>query len=389
MPQGTAFAYAGFICSDRAILTDDCDWRGLGTVQLRAGAVLDLHGRRLALAGLNGSDTAGAAEITDTTNDRIRPGELHVDIPAGADRTNGTVRLSGNLRLVKDGAGTFTASLSAQSYSGGTYVQSGTFASHESPSILSCGAYGSDIVVARDAVFDRKGRSGLENYLLRLDGGTLTCSYNPTIVNHKGSMGSLEITADSRIVFDAGLAGRGEQGDSDLTVVSSAIWELHGHTLDIVFDGQDPDVYCNDGMQLRHGTVRTTMASNGWFHDRGIDGRDGGCLDLATILRLNCNGKDGNGTVSSISNLTLRTTLNNVTSDGRQKVYGTFRPLSPYFYKIEFQDGATLALGEKTGASRSKARGRTGGTDAVPRRLARRATTRLDAALRTASPTST
>lgn len=163
-------------------------------------------------------------------------------------------------------------------------------------------------------------------------------------------MGSLEITADSRIVFDAGLAGRGEQGDSDLTVVSSAIWELHGHTLDIVFDGQDPDVYCNDGMQLRHGTVRTTMASNGWFHDRGIDGRDGGCLDLATILRLNCNGKDGNGTVSSISNLTLRTTLNNVTSDGRQKVYGTFRPLSPYFYKIEFQDGATLALGEKTGA---------------------------------------
>ena len=55
-----------------------------------------------------------------------RPGELHI-VPNG-DSTNATVRLGGDLRLVKEGAGTFTAAKSGQAYSGGTEISAGTLA---------------------------------------------------------------------------------------------------------------------------------------------------------------------------------------------------------------------------------------------------------------------
>jgi len=177
-----------------------------------------------------------------------------------------------------------------------------------------------------------------------LNGGTLTCSYNSTVSNHKGNMGDLELTADSRIAFDPTLTGHGNgKDDADLTVVSNSVWNLNGHTLDIVFDGTDPDFYIDKGVTVRNGLVRTTMVKDGWFHDRGLDGRDGASFDLATILRLNAL-----GTFSSVSNLTIRTTSNSVTSEGYQKVYGTYRPISNYAYKLEFQDGAAIDVSERT-----------------------------------------
>lgn len=53
-----------------------------------------------------------------------RPGELH--LASDAATANATVRLGGDLKLVKEGAGTLTASKAGQGYTGGTTVKAGT-----------------------------------------------------------------------------------------------------------------------------------------------------------------------------------------------------------------------------------------------------------------------
>ena len=59
--------------------------------------------------------------------------ELRVNVPDGAATTNDSVEVAGNVKLVKDGGGTFIASRLGQSYGGGTDVADG---------ILVAGAYG-------------------------------------------------------------------------------------------------------------------------------------------------------------------------------------------------------------------------------------------------------
>ena len=270
-------------------------------------------------------------------------GEVHFDIPEGRTETNAGISFKGTVKVVKDGAGTLVMAKTGQAYAGGTEIAAGTLVSGADFSSFPCGASGSDITVGRDAVLDRKGASGLDSYRLVLGGGTLTSSSNPAVSDHTCNIRDLVLTADSRIVFDAALTV-----SADLWILGDAVWDLNGHVLDIFFDGSDPDVFAQKGMTLRNGTIRTTMseAGWGWFQDLGINGKDGGCLDLATNLRLRCNGEEGRGTYSTISNLTFRAPKDNVASDGYQMVYGTFTPVTGYAYKIELQDGATVNLGE-------------------------------------------
>ena len=274
-------------------------------------------------------------------------GEVHFDIPEGKTETNAGFSFKGSVKVVKEGAGTLVMAKTGQAYAGGTIAVGGTLAGGAAFSGLTCGAFGADITVGKDAVLDRKGASGLDSYRLVLDGGTLTSSTNPAVSDHTCNIRDLVLTADSRIVFDSAL-----KVSADLWILSDAVWELNGHVLDIIFDGTDPDVFAQNGMTLRNGTIRTTMskAAKGWFQDLGINGKDGGCLDLATNLRLVCNGQDGRGTYSTISNLTFRAPNNNVNSAGYQMVYGTFTPVTGYAYKIEMQDGSTINLGGLEGA---------------------------------------
>ena len=49
-----------------------------------------------------------------------------MDVPASASQTNSLLALGGQLRLIKNGAGTFTASVANQTYSCGSIVSNGT-----------------------------------------------------------------------------------------------------------------------------------------------------------------------------------------------------------------------------------------------------------------------
>ena len=98
-PSCAAVALHGSIA-----LTSDCDWTGLGRIVIPDGAVIDLNGHDLSLAGFQCAP-GGSAGITDLSGG----GALHVSVAENDIVVNDGVVLGGGLRLVKEGAGTFVA----------------------------------------------------------------------------------------------------------------------------------------------------------------------------------------------------------------------------------------------------------------------------------------
>ena len=77
---------------------------------------VDLAGHSLTLV-----DTVGSGTITDA----IGGGELHVNVASGKTVENSTLTFAGQMKLVKDGAGTFVGAKADQMYTGGTVANAG------------------------------------------------------------------------------------------------------------------------------------------------------------------------------------------------------------------------------------------------------------------------
>ena len=82
----------------------------------RIDTTVDLAGHSLTLA-----HAAGTGTITDTAGG----GELHIDVASGATVENSTLTFAGQMKLVKDGAGTFVGAKADQTYTGGTVATAG------------------------------------------------------------------------------------------------------------------------------------------------------------------------------------------------------------------------------------------------------------------------
>ena len=101
---GLSVARADYTVDQSMTLTGDLNWQYNGTITIPAGVTIDLAGHKLSVRVL-----AGSGEITDTSaSSGGDPGELHIVVPAGCTYGNSSVVISGNLKLVKDGAGTYT-----------------------------------------------------------------------------------------------------------------------------------------------------------------------------------------------------------------------------------------------------------------------------------------
>ena len=174
---------------NRITLAYDCDWRGLGMIDLDNAQKIDLAGHKLYLTGFTGGGRLGS-EITDS----VGGGELHLD--NASNWANSTVRLTGGLKLFKEGTGVFTSSFHHQAYGGGTEIVSGTF---------KCGAeesFGSregTVTVRSGATldFDGWGNSGGRKYIL--DGGTIKSG---TVRSYRNNtwLDDVTLTADSFMV---------------------------------------------------------------------------------------------------------------------------------------------------------------------------------------------
>ena len=164
-------AWANKVVSTSLALAADLDYSG-ETLVVNDGVTIDLKGHDLIVSALDGQ-SAGAGEITDS----VGGGRLRVRVAASDTTGNAKVKLTGGLRLVKEGGGTFAPTYAGQTYVGGTEVVEGTFkANHRN-------LYGPDnssVVIRKDGTFDVADGYNNYNTCFTLDGGTILNSGTAT-----------------------------------------------------------------------------------------------------------------------------------------------------------------------------------------------------------------
>ncbi len=223
-------------------------------------------------------------------------GTLFVDMPANASQTNSLLALGGQLRLIKDGAGTFTAAVPNQTYSCGTIVSNGTLRAGLDGGRAPLGLwneYGgkeSRVTVCANGTFDVNGLSGWWHYPILLSGGTLACTM-PTNAAPEETFRNIALDADSRLAVDGNFVmgdGTGTAGQLDLgrhtltaSVASNGLWTLNVPPVTagtIAFDLAKGDAYAGKKvMAWKSGSkpadVSFTRAEGGFY---GVTAQDDG-----------------------------------------------------------------------------------------------------------------
>ena len=153
---------------------------------MSANTTIDFAGHKLTI--LCDADPFNAATITSFASG----GELHVVVLQDKTVTNAKIALSGSLKLVKEGPGTFGASLPNQSFTGGVEILAGTANATGWGSDHGWGAVGREIAVCTNAVFEMQGKPRYEDYTFVMKGGKVT--------NGAGTVGTLYKAADFKNV---------------------------------------------------------------------------------------------------------------------------------------------------------------------------------------------
>lgn len=151
-------------------------------------------------------------------------GRLRVVVPSGTTVESATVALSGNLRLVKEGAGTLVMTKTVD-YACGTEAAAGTLKCGNEGWNMPFGAWGRDVIVRTGAVLEMNARYNFYNYGFALDGGTLQNS-TANVAETNPQIKRLRLMQDStlKIAANYGIIGN----DSAPTTVY-----LNGHTLEV------------------------------------------------------------------------------------------------------------------------------------------------------------
>ena len=190
-----------------------------------------------------------------------RTGMLVVDTPANASQTNNHLAVGGQLRLIKDGAGTFTVAEPNQVYSGGTIVSNGTLRAGLDGGSAPLGLLNANgesdfsVTVCSNGTFDVDGLGGWWHYPILLSGGTLACMM-PADAAPEDTFRNIALDADSRLAVGGnfvmgdgtGTAGQLDLGGHTLTasVASNGLWTLNVSSVTagtIAFDLAKDDAY--------------------------------------------------------------------------------------------------------------------------------------------------
>jgi len=325
VPAAFAGAFYGYLFTGDIVLSADCDWRGVVATTNR----IDLNGHALTVSTL-----AATGEITDTSLDASKPGVLTVEVPEGQTVTTFNKLLSGNLRLVKAGAGQWTDQsvgengISHHTYVGGTQIEAGTFYAYA----FSYPTNASTIVVASNAIFtvDHGEFTGLPTAPTYELAGGMFNSANDWSVNWAG-VTKMRLTADS-VMGGAATFGLIGPGYSETTL------DLGGHTLTVPL--VSPKTFMFFNTKMTPGLVKVT--NGGWLLFDKTEVRAG-----ETDFDLNC-ALDVRVPVT-VHDLTIRfPTYENAVNDGTIKIRGRYTPVSDYIHHFELQDGATIDLSQRT-----------------------------------------
>lgn len=327
------------------VFTQDVDWRGLGGFfnYQNANAVLDLNGHKLFVRPPIGNPTS-TCTVTDTSTNAEAPGELHLCQDPGTTFTNNKVTMSGNLRVVKEGAGTFSSAKFNQTYTGGNEIVAGNLQLYNPNAAgntgyalgqgnkYALGPYNAKpIVVRAGSVYELNGVYDTLNYPLVLEGGEVLNGKAITQTTW-GAIDHVTVKVDSSLRAN------------DNTVINGNDIKLGGNTLEVRV-GSGKNLYLRGGAQ--NGTFKflsggfATVASGNTFDARTVTFDVNCALNVAGTL--------------NVSNYVARYTGNYNLGAAVLAVYGTFTPVADKFYGCTLQDGSTLNLADKTGVWNVKA----------------------------------
>jgi len=317
------------------------DWRGFDALLVPEGVTVDLGGNKLYLS----ETVRGRGTFTDTA---VAGGELHFDIPEDATFTNeraapsaaGSFALSGTLRLVKDGAGTFKAARTGQTYSGGTRVAAGILKYGAEPSQGIFGARTGDVAVSAGGILDVNGFAGSYGHRFILDGGTLRNTGGDLDVG-LAQLGDIGLGADSAFAASTsfGLVGSG---------YAAHTLALGGNRLAVDIASGKYFYICN--MTIDDGMV--DVLSGGWF----VTGRSSPIgssnndivatnVDFRVNAALELNAKIKARDYEAVYG------YNYNSGSAVIEVNGTFRPSAHnYFRGCTMMDGSTIDLSSRTNA---------------------------------------
>ena len=290
----------------------------------------------------NNGGTSGTAQVLEFFKLEYgccaEAGKVVVNVPSGATVENTDVTLSGNVRLVKDGAGTFAASKAAQTYTGGTEVRGGTLKAGAASDGL-FGPVRSEIRVMADGAFDMNGMATrIDGYLLSLYGGTLADGGGST----SGDGVKIVLRADS--MFEA--SNNMYLGATSANLSSI---DLCGYTL---------TGYIASGKYLRLFNIDV--------EDGTIEASGAGTLIASEVVatsadfRLGCALLVANNKSLSVRNYEALNEGDNGNQYGALYVYGAFKPTTAYWYGCTLMDDSTLDLsGGNMSAASSSTKGPT------------------------------
>ena len=321
-PVGTVVPWPYFsIEAANATLAGDVDWRGLA-FPIPKGVTVDLNGHKLRMASF-----AGEGTITDTTTG----GELHVDIASGETVENSSVAFTGQMKLVKDGTGTFVAAKGGQTYVGGTVVSNGTV--RLATSSYPVGPKDSLVTVCAGATFDHAVFS------------TSTCIYSYDLAGtlHAQSGAGANGYSDSYRILGSSFTLSGNAtitgkwfyfGKPDKTTLALA---MNGHTLTFALDD-----YIGVGeitvAEGDHGKMVFSSGFAEWL--RGAGSATGLDVEVTGTAALKL-GTGGNASFHDLTYSSERWKKNQVAA--HLAIYGTYtagdvRP------PLMMQDGSTIDL---------------------------------------------
>ena len=271
---------------------------------------------------------------TCVTNSTEMLSELHMNIASGTLR-NDHLPIGGNLKLVKEGSGTYVSGM-VQTYSGGTLVAGGTAqppdgtGANATYSGTKYRAFGTGVLtVSEGAVFDLRGN--YDYTYIALDGGTLRNSGFHMTQTSWGGASLVALTKDSyidmktKIVFGTGI---------------DAV-DLNGKTL---FMNATPGAVLTVRCQsIENGTI--SYSGGGWL-DVSCRDMSGVRLEVASSFNLVGNVEIVDYTSSYLLSNYDGATGNN--GSGVIGVAGVFKPLTDYWHACELHGGATIDLSART-----------------------------------------
>ena len=271
---------------------------------------------------------------TCVTNSTETLSELHMNIASGTMR-NDLLPIGGNLKLVKEGSGTYVSGM-VQTYAGGTLVAGGTVqppdgtGANATYSGTKYRAFGTGVItVSEEAVFDLRGNYDY-NYIA-LDGGTLRNSGFDMSQGTWDGASIVSLTKDSYIDMQKKLVF----GDGTDAV------DLNGKTLFV--NAARGSVLTAKSQSITNGTI--SSSGEGWLetHCRNMNGV---CLEVASAFAVMENIEVLDYTSSYL--LSNYDGARGSSGSGVIGIAGTFKPLTDYWHGCELHDGATIDLSERS-----------------------------------------